>query len=286
VAPTHHRKWLKAALVQRALTAAVLLAGFLFALLWLPRPFFTVLVAAVVALAAVEWGRLCGLPRTAAHGFAVAMTGGFGALVWAAHSAAWTSQPWLGALFAAATLFWVAAVPAWMAYGIRARMPRRLASVGVLALLPGALAMVLLPPALVLGALALVWIADSAAYFTGRRLGRHKLAPAISPGKTWEGVAGGVVGVQVYAIICASTIPALASRLEGGAAWLLYLGGGGLLCAVSIVGDLFESAMKRQASVKDSGTLLPGHGGVLDRIDSALAVLPVVALIAFLDASS
>ncbi|KPK06008.1 MAG: phosphatidate cytidylyltransferase, partial [Betaproteobacteria bacterium SG8_39] len=134
--------------------------------------------------------------------------------------------------------------------------------------------------------LALVWIADSAAYFAGRRLGRHKLAPAISPGKTWEGVVGGLAGVQVYAIICASTIPALASRLEGGAAWLLYLSGGGLLCAVSIVGDLFESAVKRQASVKDSGTLLPGHGGVLDRIDSALAVLPVVALLAFIDASS
>jgi len=286
VAPTHPRKWLDPALIQRALTAAVLLAGFLAALLWLPRPIFAVLVAGVVALAALEWGRLCGLSKTVGHGYAVAMTCGFGALVWAAQSTAWTHQRWLGALFAAATLFWVAAVPVWMAYGVRAGMPRRLASVGVPALLPGALAMVLLPATLVLAALALVWIADSAAYFAGRRLGRHKLAPAISPGKTWEGVVGGLAGVQVYAIICASTIPALASRLEGGAAWLLYLSGGGLLCAVSIVGDLFESAVKRQASVKDSGTLLPGHGGVLDRIDSALAVLPVVALLAFIDASS
>jgi len=133
----------------------------------------------------------------------------------------------------------------------------------------------------VLMVLVLVWIADSAAYVVGRAMGRHKLAPTISPGKTWEGVAGGLLGVQVYAIICAFMIPALESRLEGGAKWLLYLGGAGLLFAASVVGDLFESALKRQASVKDSGTLLPGHGGVLDRIDSALAVLPVAALMAY-----
>jgi len=122
------------------------------------------------------------------------------------------------------------------------------------------------------------WIADSAAYFAGRALGRRKLAPRTSPGKTWEGAVGGLLGVEVYVIICALTIPAIATRLEEGEGWFLYLAGSAVLCIVSIIGDLFESAVKRQASVKDSGTLLPGHGGVLDRIDSAVAALPVAAL--------
>lgn len=284
--PTHRRKWLEPSLVQRVLTAIALLAAFLAVLLWLPRALFALLTAGVVGLAAMEWGRLCTVPRTARHVYAVALVCGFGVLTWLAQNAAWTGQRWIGILFAVASLFWIFAAPAWMAYGVRAGMPRVLVGAGLLVLLPGALALVLLPPGLVLGALALVWIADSAAYFTGRSLGRRKLAPTISPGKTWEGVLGGLLGVLVYAIICGYTIPALESRLEGGAAWLLYLSGGALLCVVSVIGDLFESAMKRQASVKDSGTLLPGHGGVLDRIDSAVAVLPVVALLVFLDASA
>ena len=284
VEPTRRRRWLEPSLVQRALTASVLLAVFLAALLWLPRALFAILVAGVVGLAGLEWSRLCGLSPALGRVYATALVCAFGVLFWVAPSTAWATQPWLGALFATVTLFWIVAAPAWMAYGLRAGAPRLLAGAGVLVLLPGALAMLLLPPGLVLGTLALVWIADSAAYFAGRSLGRHKLAPAISPGKTWEGVGGGLLGVLVYAIICGYTIPELASRLGEGTAWLLYLSGGVLLCAVSIVGDLFESAMKRQASVKDSGTLLPGHGGVLDRIDSALAVLPVAALLFFADA--
>ena len=283
--PAHRRKWLERSLVQRVLTAVALLAGFLAALLWLPRAVFALLAAGVVGLAALEWGRLCALPMTARGVYAAALVCGFGALTWLAQSAVWPGQRWVGVLFAAASLFWIVAAPAWMVYGVRAGAPRLLAGAGLPVLLPGALALVLLPPGLVFGVLALVWIADSAAYFTGRKLGRRKLAPAISPGKTWEGVLGGLLGVLVYAIICGHTIPALESRLEGPAAWLLYLSGGGLLCVVSVIGDLFESAMKRQAGVKDSGTLLPGHGGVLDRVDSALAVLPVVALLFFLDAS-
>lgn len=284
--PTSLRKWLEASLVQRVLTAVALLAGFLAVLLWLPRALLALLAAGVIGLAALEWGRLCALSNTARQRYAVALVCGFGALTWLAQSGAWTGQLWIGVLFAAASLFWSVAAPVWMAYGVRAGAPHVLAGAGLMVLLPGALALVLLPSGLVLGVLALVWIADSAAYFTGRSLGRHKLAPTISPGKTWEGVVGGLLGALVYAIICGYTIPALESRLEGGAAWLLYLSGGGLLCVVSIIGDLFESAMKRQASVKDSGTLLPGHGGVLDRIDSAVAALPVVALLVFVDAAA
>jgi phosphatidate cytidylyltransferase len=116
-----------------------------------------------------------------------------------------------------------------------------------------------------------VWIADTAAYFVGRAWGKRRLAPAISPGKSWEGAAGGLIGAALYAII-------LAFITQRGA-WLALVATAVLLGMVSIVGDLFESAAKRQAGVKDSGNSLPGHGGILDRIDSATATLPLAALI-------
>lgn len=266
---------------MRVLTAVALLAAFLAALLWLPRPAFAVLGGVFVALAAVEWGRLCGLSVWGCRAYAGALVGAFGVLFAWSWSVPWFAQAWLGVVFAAATFFWIVIAPVWMALGVERRVQRLLAMAGWAALLPAALALVVLPPQLVLGVLALVWIADSAAYFAGRGLGKHKLAPRISPGKTWEGAAGGLLGVQLYAIICAFTVPMLDPRLEGSGDWVLYLGAGAVLCVVSIIGDLFESAVKRQASVKDSGTLLPGHGGVLDRIDSALAALPVAALMAY-----
>jgi phosphatidate cytidylyltransferase len=269
-------------LLQRALTAVVLLAAFLAALFWLPRPAFAVLGAVFVGLAALEWGRLCALPTAASRAYAAAMVCAFGVLFALAWRGVWTEQGWLAVLFGAATLFWVVVAPLWMIRGVSHGAPRLLAAAGSAALLPAGLALVVLPPPMVLAVLALVWIADSAAYFTGRALGRHKLAPQISPGKTWEGALGGLIGAQLYVIICAFTVPMLDPRPEGGGFWMPYLGAGAVLCVVSIIGDLFESAVKRQASVKDSGTLLPGHGGVLDRVDSALAALPVAALMAYL----
>jgi phosphatidate cytidylyltransferase len=122
----------------------------------------------------------------------------------------------------------------------------------------------------VLLVLGLVWIADTAAYFSGRAWGRHKLAPSISPGKTREGALGGLLGALAYAIICGALVE--------GVRWLPYLAAAVLLAVLSILGDLFESAVKRQAAVKDSGALLPGHGGILDRVDSATATLPLAAL--------
>jgi phosphatidate cytidylyltransferase len=172
----------------------------------------------------------------------------------------------------AASLFWILVVPVWLARGVSARQRAALATSGLLVLVPAALALVLLQPAQVLQVLVLVWIADTAAYFVGRRWGRRKLAPSISPGKTWEGAWGGIAGAAVYAMIGATFLTGIA-RLPA----LLAIAV--VLAAISIVGDLFESAAKRQAEVKDSGTLLPGHGGILDRIDSASAVLPVAALV-------
>ena len=126
--------------------------------------------------------------------------------------------------------------------------------------------------------MVLVWMADIAAYFSGKKFGKHKLAPSISPGKTWEGVIGAVLGVSIYAVL--AVVGAAQAKLIGlpdlkGFAGLVLLSW--LWVALSIIGDLFESAIKRQAGVKDSGTLLPGHGGVLDRIDAMTSTLPLAA---------
>jgi phosphatidate cytidylyltransferase len=136
-------------------------------------------------------------------------------------------------------------------------------------------------PWLVLAAMAVVWVADIAAYFAGRRFGKRKLAPAISPGKTWEGVWGALVAVAAYGLVIASLGPyASAWGTLGPAATFAFVAFLLLLAAISVVGDLFESLLKRQAGVKDSGALLPGHGGVLDRVDALLAAMPLAAFAA------
>jgi phosphatidate cytidylyltransferase len=246
-------------------TAAVLIAVLLAALFLLPRAGFAGFVAAVLAAAAYEWARLCRLGRLAAAGYAAALAAAFGAAVLSEESAhpAW---------FAAAAVFWLLVAPAWLWRGVRPAHAAALAFAGFAVLLPPALSLVTLGPVLALLVLALVWIADITAYFVGMRFGRHRLAPDVSPGKTWEGAAGGLLGALAYAIIC--------GVVAAGVAWIPYLAAAALLAAASILGDLFESAAKRQASVKDSGRLLPGHGGILDRIDSATSTLPLAALLA------
>ena len=133
--------------------------------------------------------------------------------------------------------------------------------------------------------LLIVWIADTAAYFAGRAFGRRKLAPHISPGKTWAGVAGAVLAVLLLALVIWLLVPdrrIYSNTLFAsvGPAFALFLLA--LLVALSIVGDLFESLLKRQAGVKDSGQLLPGHGGVLDRVDAMLPLLPSAVVIQWL----
>jgi len=133
-----------------------------------------------------------------------------------------------------------------------------------------------------LSVLVIVWLADIAAYFVGRRWGRRKLAPAISPGKTWAGAGGAVAAVLIAAVLfahLAPDLPALSTRLQHRLPLAAALAVLAALVALSIVGDLFESLLKRQVNAKDSGHLLPGHGGVLDRIDALIAVLPAAALL-------
>jgi phosphatidate cytidylyltransferase len=132
---------------------------------------------------------------------------------------------------------------------------------------------------MLLALLGVVWIADSAAFFAGRRFGRTKLAPTISPGKTWEGVVGAFVAVLLYALILQQVVFPGVAGFQFPGLYILVL----CMTALGILGDLFESWMKRQAGVKDSGTLLPGHGGVLDRIDALTAAVPLAALWTFLE---
>ena len=133
----------------------------------------------------------------------------------------------------------------------------------------------------------LVWVADIAAYFGGRALGRRKLAPSISPGKSWEGAFSGMAGVIVLAFVWrwidASQpvdAPSLYSRMAQSWGVAGMLAGSLLLGAMSVVGDLFESLVKRAAGTKDSSNLLPGHGGVLDRVDALLPVFPIAIALA------
>jgi phosphatidate cytidylyltransferase len=153
-----------------------------------------------------------------------------------------------------------------------------LALVGWLLLLPTCLALFQLRainPLLLLGFIATIWISDTAAYFTGRKFGRHKLAPSISPGKTWEGVAGALTAVIIYALTW-SYLVADKTQIILLAPLLL------VLVVLGIIGDLFESLMKRQAGVKNSSNILPGHGGILDRIDALTSTLPVAIFIVLL----
>ena len=262
--PTPERLFL-----TRALTAAVLLAAFLAALFLLERAAFAVLVGVVIALGAHEWGRLAGLGRGGTLAYAAGCLFLFGLLLGgdATHYVLW-----------GAALFWVGAVPWWLASGVNSKQRLLLLAAGIAALVPAGLAMAALPRDRLLIALGLIWIADTGAYLAGRAWGRRKLAPSISPGKTWEGVAGGAIACVIYAIIWATFDAELQTRVQG-VAWTPFLAGTLLLCALSVTGDLFESALKRQAGAKDSGKLLPGHGGVLDRIDSATATLPVALLL-------
>jgi phosphatidate cytidylyltransferase len=260
-------------LIKRVATVAVLLPLFLCGLFFLPTRVWGIALLAMLGVGAYEWARLIGVDRSVALAYALATIGA--GLGWLALSG---NQPGAAAmpLWALATVFWALVVPLWLWRGwqLRSRLLGMLT--GLLVLFPAWLALVALQssPGLLLALMGVVWVADSMAYFAGHRWGRRKLAPSISPGKTWEGVAGAVVGVAVYH--AAVWHWALAPVMPGAAVALAVLVAA--MVPLSILGDLFESLLKRQAGVKDSGTLLPGHGGVLDRIDALTSTLPLAAL--------
>ena len=270
-------------LLTRVITALALLPVVLGMLFVAPAPVWALFALAIILLACWEWSRMCGF-SSMAQGVYLAASGAIGAFLWLLYMRLVPGNFVAAAMtgFIIATLFWVVAVPYWLANKLRPNSSMR-AVAGWIVAWPAWLALVVLrdtSPWLLLALAALVWVADIAAYFAGKRFGRNKLAPAISPGKTWEGVYGALAGVAVYGAIVAwacTTYSTPISHIFSGAAVAVLLAMM-LLVPVSVVGDLFESWMKRGAGLKDSSNLLPGHGGVLDRIDALTSTLPVAAL--------
>ncbi|MCC6658554.1 MAG: phosphatidate cytidylyltransferase [Rhodocyclaceae bacterium] len=271
-------------LKARVLTALILLAGFLAVLFLLPFSGWLLFASLVAGMGCWEWGGLIQLGYRRRQAYSLA---GFlfcavlAVLVFDAENGAIRLSALLLAVYFIACAFWLVAVPAWM--GGRWALSKGLPSLmtGWLVLIPACLALMQLRtsnPYLLLAAMAFVWLADIAAYFSGRRFGRHKLAPTISPGKTWEGVAGAGLAVAAYGLAMA-WVAGMDLSFPGPV--LAVLAAAELLMGLSILGDLFESMAKRQAGVKDSGALLPGHGGVLDRIDSLTSTLPMLGLALF-----
>ncbi len=269
-------------LKARAITAAILVPLFLAALFLLPDIAWAALTLVIITMATWEWAGFTAASDVVKKAY-TALTAAIGLLLLILLQSGWT-QPIEYALFWGiflATLFWLIVVPLWLTTRLPIRNFWLLALLGWAVLLPtwfALLALKITPllalvnlqgtgPYLLLGIIAVVWVADSAAYFSGKRFGKHKLAPQISPGKTWEGVLGAWLAVSVYgAIIC--------TYLKMNY-WLIVILWG--ITVLSIMGDLLESMLKRHAGVKDSGQLLPGHGGILDRIDGLTSSLPLAA---------
>lgn len=263
-------------LKTRLITAIVLLLVLVPVTLWAPLGAFAAMIGIVVVFAAWEWARLLKLSSVGAIVYAA-----LSALVLVASAFLPPDTP---GLYRAAALFWVFIIP----FSFLRRPTLAAGGWRAFLLCAGVVVFVACWHALVsaraigvgfvLSLLVLVWLADIGAYFAGRTFGRHKLAPTISPGKTWEGAVGGWVAVMVVAVLAiatqafAPTLYQLLAVRRGVPGALLLLT---VLVVFSVVGDLFESLLKRQAGVKDSSALLPGHGGVLDRIDALLPVLPI-----------
>jgi phosphatidate cytidylyltransferase len=221
-------------------------------------------VALLILAGAWEWSAFIGLQDTVKRlAVVLLVAGGMGMLWWIGPEAArFDNVPTGAACWWLLALAWVALMPGVVNAGTASLA-------GIMVLLPAWLSLVRLhamSPQLMLFVLLLVVAADVGAYFSGRQFGKHKLAPRVSPGKTWEGVVGGLAGAMILAAIGVFWFGFDAAPFMG-------------LCAIvfvaSVVGDLTESMFKRHAGLKDSGSLLPGHGGVLDRLDSVTAAAPV-----------
>ena len=261
----------------RVVTALLMAPLAIGAVLWLPTLLLLPLVGGILLLAAWEWTALAGLTTPLARASAL--------LLPSAAMAVLSHQPLdpvfpavigLGCLWWLASLVWLwrprllaGATPAHRGFKLALLLPLLVPAWAALALLHAHDAT---GPRWALFAVALVWAADTGAYYAGTRIGGRKLAPSISPGKTWAGLFGGL-GAALLLSLCVFALLGLGvAQLP--AFLLLTL----IATLASVLGDLFESVMKRQHGAKDSGTLIPGHGGVLDRVDSLLAALPVFVL--------
>lgn len=271
-------------LKTRIITAVILLAVLLPILFWLPAIYISIFFLLALSAAAWEWSRLL-YPQA-----------GRSALLYAAFCVviillllAIQNFSWQFAILLLAVIFWFFLAPFILAKGMNASLDKLRPFYVVLGLilLPATwFALVFLRELgliFLLSTMALVWVADIGAYFVGKAFGKRKLAAQISPGKSVEGALGGLLLCYGYALLCIFYLP-FESTLFG--AWAIRFGWVPMflmvtvLTAFSIFGDLFESQLKRMAGVKDSSHLLPGHGGVLDRVDALIPTMPIAALLA------
>jgi phosphatidate cytidylyltransferase len=266
-------------LKTRILTAALILPLFLAALFYLPAILWGALLLVLTVIGAQEWCKLAkfSVKNTTLYLILTTLLGG--ELLFLLSEAV-VVDPYSTSLitvYALSLIFWLFGAPLLLRTGYPLKNPLILMLVGWFVLVPTCLALYQLreiSPFILLGLMATIWISDTAAYFAGRSFGKHKLAITISPGKTWEGVIGALIAVLIYALVwnylteekflTVFLVPLLL-----------------VLVVLGVIGDLFESLVKRHAGVKDSGNLLPGHGGILDRIDALTSTLPV-AMLAFL----
>lgn len=263
-------------LKQRLITAAILIPLVVWAVFASSLTTFTTLIVAVALLAAWEWHQMIGIQSP---GMRVMLAVD---LIIVLYLAITQLNPYF--IISIGILIWLIALVVILGFSNKS-LAERLSLVFKNKVF-GAISSILILTVFVVSSITLkafsevgaflfffvmvtVWLADTGGYFAGKRFGKHALAPAVSPNKTWEGVAGGVLFASIWAIgfYCVKT-PTTITLFE----WLLLAV---VIVAVSIVGDLFESLYKRAFSVKDSGSLLPGHGGILDRIDSLIAAVPV-----------
>src|SRR5450830_2185951 len=275
-------------LKQRIITALILLPIALCGFFLLEGAGFALFIGLVVTLGAWEWARLAGFeaqPARVAYAALVAVLLFFMYILP-------NLAPWV---LGAAVLWWGLAAFLVLTYPRTSAHWSTTASklvIGFLILLPAWQGLILIKQEplgnwLIMAVMILVWGADIGAYFSGKAFGKRKLAPSVSPGKSWEGAIGGGIAVLVISaitIVAAPSLPVLqdtfAVQLQLRRGWLVALLVLLLIVAASIVGDLFESQLKHRAGIKDSSKLLPGHGGVLDRIDALIPVLPFAALVA------
>ncbi|MCF6236869.1 MAG: phosphatidate cytidylyltransferase [Gammaproteobacteria bacterium] len=264
-------------LKQRLLTAAILIPLVIFGIFALPTLYLSLILLLIVSIGAWEWAALINLKKTIQRAAYVGVV-----IIFLAAAACIAQYPAGLKLILWVALFWWLVALVWV---FRFRENEQHTPilwvnglVGILVLVPCWVALTMIHKSeqgaeYLLFVMSLIWIADSGAYFSGRRWGKNKLAPHVSPGKSWEGVIGGLVFVAIAAVIGGGLL------FEYEAIKLLLFV---LLCIVivlfSVEGDLLESMFKRRAGVKDSGTILPGHGGVLDRIDSLTAAAPLFLL--------
>jgi len=256
-------------LKTRIITAIVLILGFLLALFNTSDFVWSFITLGITLLGVWEWSNLIKLNKVQMLSYlTVALGISLFIFYMSKTPLAQYQQQLILLLLGCATFFWMVIAPILLSTRKIPSHQLVMCLLGLLLLITtwlGFVGLHSISPWLLLAVIATVNIADTAAYFSGKRFGRHKLAPAISPGKTWEGVAGALLAVTLYGVVLC--------YYQGYSQWLVVAMW--FIVVLSVMGDLFESLLKRQARIKDSSQLLPGHGGVLDRIDGLIPTLAI-----------